>query len=195
MKKFIVALAFFLGVFSNAQIAEKSEDVSPLLIGEKIPNTTLFDTEGKSVQTNELLDQKTVLIFYRGGWCPYCNSQLADLQEIEAEIVKLGYKIIAISPDAPAFLKETLKDNKLHYSLYSDSDGQFIKNLGIAFKAPEKYGKMLGKYSDGKNNGLLPVPTVYVLNKNREIEFLYVNPDYKSRLKGEVLLGVLKALN
>lgn len=195
MKKNIILLTLLFFSFSQAQIAEKPEDVSPLLIGEKIPNTTLLDTEGKSVQTNDVLNQKTVLIFYRGGWCPYCNSQLADLQEIESEIVKLGYQIIAISPDAPAFLKETLQDNKLHYSLYSDSEGQFIKNVGIAFKAPEKYGKMLGKYSEGKNNGLLPVPTVYVLNKNREIEFLYVNPDYKSRLKGEVLLGVLKALN
>ena len=35
--------------------------------------------------TNEIFGQKTVLIVYRGGWCPYCNAQLADMQEIEKE--------------------------------------------------------------------------------------------------------------
>lgn len=195
MKKFIVVLTFLFTGFLTAQVADKPEDVSPLLIGEKIQNTKLFDVEGKVIQTDDVLNQKTVLIVYRGGWCPYCNSQLADIQEIESEIVKLGYKIIAVSPDAPEFLKETQIDKKLHYNLYSDSEGLFMKELGIAFKAPEKYGKMLGKYSENKNTEFLPVPTVYVLNKNREIEFLYINPDYKFRLKGDVLMGVLKALN
>ena len=195
MKKFIVVLTFLFTGFLTAQVADKPEDVSPLLIGEKIQNTKVFDVEGKVIQTDDVLNQKTVLIVYRGGWCPYCNSQLADIQEIESEIVKLGYKIIAVSPDAPEFLKETQSDKKLHYNLYSDSEGLFMKELGIAFKAPEKYGKMLGKYSENKNTEFLPVPMVYVLNKNREIEFLYINPDYKFRLKGDVLMGVLKALN
>ena len=82
----------------------------------------------------------------------------------------------------------------MHYQLYSDSEGNFSKSIGIAFAAPEKYGKMLGKYSDEKNTNFLPVPTVYVTNEKGEIEFMYINPDYKSRLKGDLLLAVLKNL-
>jgi len=190
MKK--IAL-LFLSVFSlsNAQIADSAENISPLLIGEKIPNVTLQDANGKTVATNEILNKKTVLIVYRGGWCPYCNSQLSDMQEIENQIIDLGYQIVAVSPDAPKFLKETLEKEKLNYSLYSDSDGTFAQAIGIAFKREKP---KLEKYSEGKNPGFLPVPTVYILNSKREIEFLYINPKYSERLKGSLLLAVLKNL-
>lgn len=194
MKKIIAIVIFSLAFNAQAQIAEKAEDISPLLIGEKIPNTELANIDGKKIETDKILTKKTVLIVYRGGWCPYCNSQLSDMQEIEKDILALGYQIVAISPDSPSFLKETESKDKLNYALYSDSEGKFSKAVGIAFAAPEKYGKMLGKYSEEKNTSILPVPTVYVLNEKQEIEFMYVNPDYKKRLKGELLIAILKNL-
>ena len=178
-------------IVSFAQIADKAENISPLLIGEKIPNVILHDTNGKEVKTIDIFDKKTVLVVYRGGWCPYCNSQLADMQEIEKDIVALGYQVVAVSPDAPSFLKQTLDKNELHYKLYSDSEGIFSQAVGIAFQREKP---KLDKYSEGKNPGFLPVPTVYVLNDKQEIEFMYVNPNYSTRLKGNLLLAVLKSL-
>ena len=190
MKKFLFILLAISG-FSFAQIAEKAEDISPLLIGEKIPKQDLISVDNKAVSTDEIFNKKTVLIIYRGGWCPYCNSQLMEMQEIENQIIALGYQIVAISPDSPKFLKETTKEDKLNYQLFSDSDGKFSEALGIAFKREKP---KLEKYSEGKNPGFLPVPTVYILDENREIEFLYINPNYTKRLKGEMLLAVLKSL-
>lgn len=190
MKKFLFILLAISGI-SSAQIAEKAEDISPLLIGEKIPKQDLISVDDKVVSTNEIFNEKTVLIIYRGGWCPYCNSQLMEMQEIENQIIALGYQIVAISPDSPKFLKETTKEDKLNYQLFSDSDGKFSEALGIAFKRDKP---KLDKYSEGKNPGFLPVPAVFVLDENREIEFLYINPNYAKRLKGEMLLAVLKSL-
>lgn len=190
MKKFLFILLAISG-FSFAQIAEKAKDISPLLIGEKIPKQDLISVDNKAVSTDEIFNKKTVLIIYRGGWCPYCNSQLMEMQEIENQIIALGYQIVAISPDSPKFLKETTKEDKLNYQLFSDSDGKFSEALGIAFKREKP---KLEKYSEGKNPGFLPVPTVYILDENREIEFLYINPNYTKRLKGEMLLAVLKSL-
>lgn len=190
MKKFLFILLAISGI-SSAQIAEKAEDISPLLIGEKIPKQDLISVDNKAVSTSEIFSKKTVLIIYRGGWCPYCNSQLMEMQEIESQIIALGYQVVAISPDSPKFLKETTKEDKLNYQLFSDSDGKFSEALGIAFKREKP---KLEKYSEGKNPGFLPVPTVYILDENREIEFLYINPNYTKRLKGEMLLAVLKSL-
>ncbi|WP_396143822.1 peroxiredoxin family protein [Flavobacterium sp.] len=190
MKKFLFILLAISGI-SSAQIAEKAEDISPLLIGEKIPKQDLISVDNKAVSTSEIFSKKTVLIIYRGGWCPYCNSQLMEMQEIENQIIALGYQIVAISPDSPKFLKETTKEDKLSYQLFSDSDGKFSEALGIAFKREKP---KLEKYSEGKNPGFLPVPSVYILDENREIEFLYINPNYTKRLKGEMLLAVLKSL-
>jgi peroxiredoxin len=191
MKNIFKIITLLFSVVSFAQIADKAENVSPLLIGEKIPNVILQDANGKEVKTKEIFDKKTVLVVYRGGWCPYCNSQLADMQEIEKDIIALGYQVVAISPDAPSFLKQTLDKKELQYKLYSDSEGVLAQAIGIAF-AKEK--PKLDKYSEGKNPGFLPVPTVYVLNDKQEIEFMYINPNYGTRLKGDVLLAVLKAL-
>jgi peroxiredoxin len=191
MKNVFKIITLLFSVVSFAQIADKAENVSPLLIGEKIPNVILQDANGKEVKTKDIFDKKTVLVMYRGGWCPYCNSQLADMQEIEKDIIALGYQVVAISPDAPIFLKQTLDKKELQYKLYSDSEGVLAQAIGIAF-AKEK--PKLDKYSEGKNPGFLPVPTVYVLNDKQEIEFMYINPNYGTRLKGGVLLAVLKAL-
>ena len=138
-----------------------------------------------------IVNKKTVLIIYRGGWCPYCNSQLMEMQEIENQIIALGYQIIAISPDAPKFLKDTTEKDKINYQLFSDSEGKFAQALGVAFKREKP---KLEKYSEGRNPGFLPVPTVYITNKNGEIEFMYINPNYSKRLKGSLLLSVLKTL-
>jgi peroxiredoxin len=117
----------FLGFASfsaSAQLPEKAEDISPLLIGENIPEATVKAPDGNDHQVLELFSQKpTVLLFYRGGWCPYCNTHLAEIQEAETRILELGYQIIGISPDSPDNLKATDEKNKLNYSLYSDGDG------------------------------------------------------------------------
>ena len=65
-------------------IYDKAEDVKPLLKGDAIPNGTLKTLDGKNVALRGLVAKKpSVLIFYRGGWCPYCNSQMGQLIDIE----------------------------------------------------------------------------------------------------------------
>ncbi|MEJ2113219.1 MAG: redoxin domain-containing protein, partial [Flavobacteriaceae bacterium] len=72
LKLFVIVLLFTC-VVKGQEVPEKAEDISPLLIGEKIPNASLLDPDGNKVNLNKLIKVKpTVLVFYRGGWCPYC---------------------------------------------------------------------------------------------------------------------------
>lgn len=191
----LLTLCLSITSIAFAQLPEKAEDISPLLIGETIPDEAVTTVDGQTVNLHKLLKEKpTVLIFYRGGWCPYCNHHLAEVGQAEAEILKLGYQIIAVSPDDVKHLQATEEKNKLNYQLLSDSKGLLTKATGIAFKAPERYGKMLVEYSSGDNAGFLPVPAVFVLNTKGEILFEYINPNYKERMPGDLLLAVLKSL-
>ena len=195
--KYVPFLLFLMiTVCSKAQtFPDKAIDISPLLIGEKAPPLVLKTMNGKSDSLLTILSIKpTVLIFYRGGWCPYCNTQLAELQSIEAEILKTGYQIIAISPDSPENLKASIDMHKLNYQLLSDADMRAAQQFGIAFNVPEASKERLRNSSGGSNPGQLPVPAVFVLNQQGEILFEYINPDYKKRLKGSLLLSVLKEL-
>lgn len=197
MKKHFILLVLtgIIGVQSYAQLPEKAEDISPLLIGEAIPDVVLKSPDASDHSILGIIGEKpTILLFYRGGWCPFCNAQLAEVQTIENQIIELGYQIVAISPDSPENLKISGEQHKLTYSLYADSDGTLIKAIGIAFKAPEKYGFMLNEKSGGLNDGFLPVPTVFVVDTTGKILFEYINPDYKTRLSSSLLLAVLKNL-
>ena len=198
MKKILIAFCLIcstLNIVAQNELPSKAEDVSPLLIGEKIPAIKIQGLDSKFTSLQELTNnKKTVLVFYRGGWCPYCNLQLKALAELESEILKKGYQIIAISPDSPSELKKTMSDDKLKYQLFSDSNGELSKAFGIAFKAPENYKPYLSKGSDGVNTSYLPVPALFILNNQSEITFEYLSPNYKNRISKELLGAVISTL-
>ena len=110
---FIVAVAalFSIKLMAAPTIAPSPEQVSPLLNGLAIPEVTLYSADNKAVALRERVQQQpSVLVFYRGGWCPYCNAQLAALRTIEPELTKLGYQIIAITPDSVSSIVNSMND-------------------------------------------------------------------------------------
>lgn len=192
----LIALCFFL--ISNtslmAQIPANAEDIAPLLVGETMPDVQVTTLDGQTASFLDLVKTKpAVVIFYRGGWCPYCNRHLAEVGQAEADILAAGYQVLAVSPDDVTHLQATADKNDLNYTLVSDSNGALTKAAGLAFQAPERYGEMLGEHSGGGNSeGFLPVPAVFVLNTKGEILFEYINPNYKVRMSGELLKAVLQ---
>ncbi|MEO7976247.1 peroxiredoxin family protein [Flavobacterium sp.] len=198
MKKLIFIVFVGITMFANAQntIPKNANDISPLLIGEKIPSFILKSTDNTDVKVYDLLKKKkTVLVFYRGGWCPYCNMHLQALAEAEKQILDLGYQIIAVSPDASENLKITEEKDKVKYTLLSDSKGELIKAIGIAFEAPENYKSIINVNSNGANSNILPVPSVFIVDTNSDILFEYISPDFKHRISSQLLISILKNLN
>jgi peroxiredoxin len=134
------------------------------------------------------------LVFYRGGWCPYCNLHLANLAQIEDQVLAEGYQVIAVSPDSAENLKITEGKDKVKYTLLSDSKGELSSAFGISYKAPQNYKSVINVHSNGVNKDFLPVPSVFVVDTEGVILFEYISPDYKNRISSELLLSVLKNL-
>ncbi|MBC7010827.1 AhpC/TSA family protein [Pseudoalteromonas sp. BZK2] len=183
-------------------IAESAEQVSPLLPGLAVPNIELKDQYGKTVSLAERFKEKTtVLIVYRGGWCPYCSKQLANVQKIEKELADLGAQIIAVSPDSPEKLAES-KITSPNYQLLSDDSLLLAQKLGLAFYLDDKTAKIyrnkLGVNFvslEGEVKVALPVPAVFVIDTNGLVNFQYANPNYKVRLTEDLLLAAVKSVN
>jgi thiol-disulfide isomerase/thioredoxin len=86
---FILFLIVPAKALDRTQIADTALNVTPLLIGQSAPNSKLKTVDGDPVSLKALTMQKpTVLIFYRGGWCPYCNRQLAGLKDLEGDLTR-----------------------------------------------------------------------------------------------------------
>ena len=110
-----VCLSFALNM-SFGQISTSATETSPIMNGESIPHVQLLNLDSESVDLQALIGEKpTMLLFYRGSWCPYCNVQLADLQEASDQLLALGMQIIAISPDTPEKMLASVNKNKLSY--------------------------------------------------------------------------------
>lgn len=173
---------------------------SPLKSGDTIPDTTVEDESGATLELRGLVKQApSVLIFYRGGWCPYCTRHLSSLMEIEDDLRAAGYQILAISPDKPSKLAETPDREKLKYRLLSDSDMETARAFGLSFEVDDATLKKYDEYgidleaASGQSHHLLPHPAVYIVAPDATIRFAHVNKDYKLRLDPEKILAAAKA--
>ncbi len=183
-------------------IATSAELVKPLAVGEIVPNCKLVSQSGEQGLFHEILDQNpAVIIFYRGSWWRFCVLQLVGVMRISEELKALGVKIMAISPDLPEKLMEVVNERSLDFTLYSDSKAELIEDFGLAFHLDDATVSLyLNEYkidiekSSGQTHHNLPVPAVYLVDKNKKVAFNYVNPDYKVRLDHNVLLEEVKSI-
>jgi peroxiredoxin len=182
-------------------VTEDATEICPILIGETLPDGTMTNLDKEKTSIHKLTESKpTIIVFYRGGWCPYCTKQLGGLNEVQEEIESLGFQVLAISPDKVDNLKETESEEELKYTLLSDATMEYARTMGIAFQLDEKTKKRYDGYGidlkerSGENHYQLPVPAVFVVDAKGVIQFSYVNPSYNVRLNPEVLLTVLKTM-
>lgn len=183
----------------QAPVPVNAWDINPLLPGEQVPDITVRTGIGEEKNLRQLIGEKpAVILFYRGGWCPFCNRQLSELRKVTDKISDLGYQIIAISPDAPPGPNQ-VKTATVGYTSYSDDLAIASRAFGLAyavqdntFKALQEKGMDIEKAS-GQTHRILPVPAVYIASPDGTILFSYVNPDYKIRLKPDLLLAAAKA--
>ncbi len=117
------------------------------------------------------------------------------------EFAQLGFQVVAVSPDSPDRLKQTIDRHQLSFRLLSDSDMQLSRRLGIAFQLDDatvlKYKneyKIDLEGASGLTHHQLPVPAVFVVDQSGLVHFAYVNVNFKIRVDPEVLLAAAKAL-
>lgn len=182
-------------------IAESAEAVKPVAVGEKAPDATLTTPDGEPVTlASRYAEGPTALVFYRGGWCPYCTTHLAGLGAIEGDLRALGVRLIAISPDLPEHGRATAEKFEVGYTLLADPKVHAARAFGLAFTVDaatvdryKTYGIDLEK-SSGESHHALPVPAVVLVDEFGVVRFMHADPDYKQRLDNTALLAAAKAL-
>lgn len=185
---------------SDDMVAKSADAVKPIKVGVKAPDAALRDVDGKATSLNKVIAGKpTVLVFYRGSWCPFCNVHLSDLARVEGQLRSMGYQIVAVSPDRPEKLKPMEDKDHLTYKLYSDTQAETFKKFGVAFRVDDgTYDKYKNSFKldlekeSGATHHILPVPSVFIVDKSGKVTFVYTNPDYKVRMKGDDVVAAAK---
>ena len=186
---------------AGAAVPDDPTKVAPVLVGTRAPAFTAREVDGRPFEfIPARLGKPVLIIFYRGGWCPYCNAHLKDLRAVEPKLLKMGYQVLFLSTDRPELLYSSLKE-KVNYHILSDSSMAAARAFGVAYKLDEATLKMMQTYgidlntTQGTSNHELPVPSVFIIDRAGIIRFRHFNADYKARLAAvDVLAAAQQSL-
>jgi peroxiredoxin len=110
-------------------------DVSKLgaQVGERVPDFSLPDQNGRLRTLASIMGPRgALLMFIRSAdWCPYCKTQLVDLQERAKELTAKGLGIAVISYDAPDVMAAFSRQRGITYPMLADVGSVTIKRYGI----------------------------------------------------------------
>jgi peroxiredoxin len=187
------------GVAAGA-LPATAEEISPLQAGDRAPAFTVRTVDDEPYQFDpDNLERPTIVITFRGGWCPYCNMHLSDLRNVIPELKANGFDVLFLSNDRPDLLYSTLKKETqediggLDYEILSDADLNAAHAFGTAFTVSDRLIQRRNEKGDDIDGSsidkfkALAVPAVVLIDVSGEIRYFYANPDYRVRLSADEL--------
>lgn len=193
---------------TNAIMAKATEELIQSGIAEnaprkggKLPEFTLPDQLGEKRNLTELRKNGPVVVmFYRGGWCPYCNLELAAYQEALPEIRAAGATLVAITPELPDASLSTAEKHALEFEVLTDINADYARQIGIVFTLPEKlrslyesFGHNIEEYN-GTGQFDLPLPATFIVDTDGTIVSAFVDADYTLRKDPEEIIKELSEM-
>lgn len=171
------------------QLRAGGKPAGVLAPGTAMPDGDLLDAHGRpTTLTAERAGKPAVVVFYRGGWCPYCNIALNAYEgELLPALRSRGIGLIAVSPQKPDGSLSTQETNNLTFTVLSDPGNQLGKALGIlteptsdAQVAQRSLGLDLTEVN-ADATATLPMPTTVVVDAAGIVRWIDVHADYTTR--------------
>lgn len=193
-----------VAAFASDQAALAAGGIPPgaVAVGDKLAPFALPDATGQTRTLDELTAEgPAVIVFYRGGWCPYCNLTLRTYQrDLLPKLSGHSARLVAISPETPDASLSTQEKDELTYTVLSDTDAQVAEALGITFD-PSKDGlaaqRSLGvdiRNTRADAGTRLPMPTALIVDTDHIVRFADIHPDYTGRTEVTDILTALQTL-
>ena len=169
-------------------------------VGDRAIDFELPEIGGRALRISELwATGPVVLVYYRGGWCPYCNQYLAVLQKSLQDVHSLDAQLVAVSPELPKHGLATQEKNKLTFPLLSDERNQVARQYGLVFRISDKVIPYYDQFFDvedynGDRSYELPLAATYVIDTGGVVRYAFLDADYKRRADPKEVLDVLRRL-
>src|SRR5216684_3981314 len=145
-----------------------------LKAGERMPDFALPNVEGRFVASQALLERGPLVVsFFRGGWCPFCTTELTALQQTVPDIEARGATLVAITPDTGAALAAAKRDNALAYEV--------LRDLGA-------------RHGNAHDAWLLPIPATYIVDRRGVVRYAEIDCDFRRRMEPAAIVRVLDEL-
>ena len=168
-------------------------------VGQQLPNVTVLDAEGATTSFYDLLTHdQTVVVVYRGSWCPYCNLTLRAYEhDLVPALAEHNVGFVALTIQKPEGLETMVSSNQLSFTAYSDHTGGLIDALGVWTTPADDAAATQAAFGLGVPEGnvdgttRMPMPTTLVVSRDGTITFIDVHPDFTTRTEVSEILGAL----
>ena len=130
-----------------------------LKVGDKAPDFTAINQDGKEVKLSDFKGKKLILYFYPKASTPGCTTEAKNLRDHYAELKEKGYEVLGVSADSPKRQKNFKEKNNLPFDLIADEDKKVINAYGVW--GPKKF---MGREYEGIHR------TTFVIDENGIIE-------------------------
>jgi peroxiredoxin len=192
-----------MGAFAREQAELAASAVAGIVpAGTVLPDAELLDAHGTPTTLSAVADGgMSVLVFYRGAWCPYCNIALSAYQEqLFPELSRRGIQLVAVSPQRPDGSLTMQQRNDLTFTVVSDPGNTIAGRLGILTgPSPEARAAQLELGLDlasvnADGTVTLPMPATVILDAARTVQWIDVRPDYSTRTEAQQVIEALDRL-
>ena len=150
-----------------------------LKIGDKAPDFSGKDQNGKTIQLSDFSGKKIAIYFYPKDNTPGCTVQACNLRDNDAALTKAGIQIIGVSADSSASHVKFIDKFSLPFPLIADEDKTIIQQFSVW--GPKKF---MGKEYDGIHR------TTFIIDENKTIIGIIEKP--KTKEHAEEILALLK---
>lgn len=185
---------------ANQQLAASDILAKAIKVGDTAPDFSLPDATGETVTLSKLLESgPVVVLWYRGGWCPYCNTTLKGYAAAAEQIRAAGGTLVAISPEKPDNSLDTQQKLELAYTVLSDSGNAVAREYNIVFELPAELANMYEQAfslhaHNGDESNSLPLAATYVIDRNGKVTWAFLDTDYKKRAEPSEVVAELRKL-
>ena len=167
----------------------------------KAPDVTIISVKGSPVTLESLYaDQPLVVLFYRGGWCMFCDLTLRAFDKAVGDIDAAGARLIAVSPQTVAKTEATGTERDLHFDLFSDPTNDAAEAFKLTWSLTEEERGLYTAFNakldeaNGDDRWELPAPAAFVIARDGTIQWSWVDSNYTHRPEPDDVLAALRQM-
>lgn len=142
-------------------------------VGQVVPDFRLQDGRGTAWTRDSIMGPKgAMIVFSRSAdWCPYCKTQMIELQGRLPELKAQGLGLAVITYDAPAALADFSRRRGITYPLLSDPGSETIKAYGI----------LNTTVAAGASTYGIPFPGTFLIDRSGRVTSRFFEEAYQER--------------
>lgn len=158
-----------------------------LRVGSPLPAFTVKNVDGAPVSSATLTTKPSVLVFYRGNWCPLCMAQVKELVGRYHDLSALGVRVALISPQPHGNTVGLAKKYGVDFDFLTDEGNAAARALGIDIA----HGLPMGMQMMGYDSETV-MPTVIIIDRDGKVVWVHETDNYRIRPEPDVYLEVLR---